>query len=182
MGQYYAPMVINPKARKKKVVKWWYAHKYMNGLKLMEHSYIGNILCNAVENYLLENPSRIVWAGDYADKEKCGDTNLYDMADDDNCVNEGAVTDLPKDCFVINLTKGQYYDRDKMYKANLNEKYGLSVNPLPLLTAEGNGQGGGDYFGINKPFVGMWARDEIVISTKEPKVLEEIYPYFECRD
>lgn len=180
MGQYYKPMVINPKARKNKVVKWWYAHKYMEGLKLMEHSYFGNILCNAVENYLLDHPSRIVWAGDYAEEEKYGE-NLYDMADDAKCVNEGAVTDLPKGCFVVNLTKGQYYDRDKMYKANLNKEYNLSVNPLPLLTAEGNGQGGGDYFGINMQFVGMWARDEIVISTKEPKDFGEIYPYFECK-
>jgi len=34
---------------------------------------------------------------------------------------------------------------------------------MSLLTAEGNGQGGGDYWGKDEKKVGMWARD--VIST-----------------
>ena len=34
-------------------------------------------------------------------------------------------------------------------------------HPLSLLTAEGNGSGGGDYYGPNIDMVGTWARDII---------------------
>lgn len=44
---------------------------------------------------------------------------------------------------------------------------GWEVHPLPLLTAEGNGRGGGDYDGTSMSLVGSWARDNI-------KVLSEV--------
>ena len=34
-----------------------------------------------------------------------------------------------------------------------------SIHPLPLLLAMGNGQGGGDYFGVNAEAVGSWVKD-----------------------
>ena len=67
MGQYYKPIILEPRGG---VKAWFYSHEYGNGLKLMEHSYIGNSFCNAVENYLTNNPQRLVWAGYYADCEK----------------------------------------------------------------------------------------------------------------
>ena len=35
------------------------------------------------------------------------------------------------------------------------------LHPLSLLTALGNGKGGGDYHGINEDLIGYWAFDEI---------------------
>jgi hypothetical protein len=49
-----------------------------------------------------------------------------------------------------------------------------SIHPLPLLTAEGNGNGGGDYYGENKNMVGIWARDIISISDTVPEGFTEL--------
>lgn len=48
-------------------------------------------------------------------------------------------------------------------KTLLPENNGWTVHPLPLLTAEGNGRGGGDYHEQNPDIelVGTWARDSI---------------------
>lgn len=48
MGQYYAPTIIDQAVAP--TVRWWFsAHIYGNGLKLMEHSYVGNRFVRAVE-------------------------------------------------------------------------------------------------------------------------------------
>ena len=83
MGQYYKPIFLKDRktidtytstdpttGKEVKTKAFFYSHKYGNGLKLMEHSYVGNHLVNAVNNYLLDhNGGRLVWAGDYADEE-----------------------------------------------------------------------------------------------------------------
>jgi len=46
-----------------------------------------------------------------------------------------------------------------------------NFHPLPLLTVEGNGRGGGDLYDA-PPFVGSWARD--VISVEEALPEEEL--------
>ena len=66
MGQYYIPVIVLGNKIKKAV----YSHAYGNGLKLMEHSYIGNNFVNAVLHEIFEGPlgaQRLVWLGDYAD-------------------------------------------------------------------------------------------------------------------
>ena len=66
------------------------------------------------------------------------------------------------------------------------DKDGWIIHPLPLLTCEGNGRGGGDFRG-NNPWIGKWARDVISIEKKLPirKMkpfkdfkYEEIFPDF----
>lgn len=44
MGQYYMPTLISQDG----TIHSLYSHFYGNGLKLMEHSYIGNDFVNAV--------------------------------------------------------------------------------------------------------------------------------------
>jgi hypothetical protein len=65
MGQYYKPVNLD-------TMEYLYSHDFDNGLKLMEHSYIGNNFVGAVERLLSpEGPwhrCRLVWAGDYADE------------------------------------------------------------------------------------------------------------------
>jgi len=58
--------------------------------------------------------------------------------------------------YLVNHTIGAYLDCDK-YKARCNNNDWI-LHPLPLLTAVGNGLGGGDYYGINKDQVGAWAK------------------------
>lgn len=64
MGQYYQPTIMG---KRYGVQGYLYAHEYDNGLKLMEHSYLGNNFVNAVLRKIDHNPMRIAWMGDYAD-------------------------------------------------------------------------------------------------------------------
>ena len=66
MGQYYHPTMIDETGN----ITWIYTHDYHNGLKLMEHSYIGNSVMNAVFSQIKDRPLRIAWMGDYSDEEQ----------------------------------------------------------------------------------------------------------------
>lgn len=68
MGQYYHPTVINSCGH----VHYLYSHEYDNGLKLMEHSYIGNNFVNAVLSQIFKKAMRIAWIGDYARDDYSG--------------------------------------------------------------------------------------------------------------
>ena len=50
----------------KKILRF-YSHNYNNGLKLMEHSWVGNNFVNAVLSHIKDNPMRVAWVGDYSD-------------------------------------------------------------------------------------------------------------------
>lgn len=197
MGQYYRPIVLNED--KKTVKEYASSYVFHEGAKLMEHSYIDNLLVNCVEEKLLDNPTRLVWAGDYADPEngKEEGPNLYDLSSEqgknmfadapqkgfgeiwdasDEQLSKwfpawGKVVELGKqdapDTFVLNHDKKQYYVRPKKKGGE------LTINPLPLLTAEGNGRGGGDYQGTHMKLIGTWARDSIEYVTDKSLVPED---------
>ena len=67
MGQYYTPIILS--ANGGKTVGSFYSHDYDNGLKLMEHSYLGNDLVDSVVAKALSVPGAvtIAWLGDYAE-------------------------------------------------------------------------------------------------------------------
>ena len=163
MGQYYHCCFLNEK--KNQPVKWFSPWKHDNGAKLMEHSYIGNNYCAAVENDLIDNPQYVVWAGDYADEEKRSKTNLYQRCTEKTEAQNTNQEKVSLDYFVINYMKKTYYKR-----GDVKPFYdGWIINPLPLLTSEGNGRGGGDYRGAEgQSLVGLWARDLIGLSLEEP--------------
>ena len=163
MGQYYYPVIISA-ARHCKVLAWMNASRYRNGVKLMAHSYVGNNFVSAFEFGLSPeghyHKSHVVWAGDYADaeadskdSESTGRSNLHDMCTVDTEIRP-SIMDTTKYRFVVNHTKRLYV-----------VKVASQIHPLPLLTCEGNGLGGGDYSGGNEELVGSWARD--VISVEE---------------
>ena len=70
--------------------------------------------------------------------------------------------------FVVNHTKKQFVDKTKLASCG-----GYTIHPLPLLTCEGNGRGGGDYRG-DSSLVGSWARDVISVEVDAPEGFEEI--------
>lgn len=66
MGQYYLPVIIPDGLGDVKVFE---AHHYDNGLKLMEHSWMGNGFVDAVLAELARSAApykRLIWLGDYA--------------------------------------------------------------------------------------------------------------------
>ncbi len=67
MGQYYKPTLIGPRGG----VRWLYSRDYdHNGMKLMEHSYLGNSFVNAVLSQILHHPMKVAWIGDYSKDDK----------------------------------------------------------------------------------------------------------------
>lgn len=78
--------------------------------------------------------------------------------------------------YLINYDKGEFVDKSKVPGRD-----GWHIHPLPLLTCEGNGRGGGDYHRgdtvLGKFLVGRWSRDKIGVTSRKsdiPKGFEEI--------
>jgi hypothetical protein len=170
MGQYYFAIILAEKSEKEYIRTYVDPTMYMNGMKLTEHSYIGNNFMKVVENLIgpfgMFYKSRLVWAGDYADTEPNSESNLHRMCEAKSpfAYNEPVVSYT----YIVNHTKKVYI------KINDNLQT-LTLHPLPILTAEGNGRGGGDYRGSNMDMVGTWARDVISMENKAPD-----YTLIEC--
>ena len=168
MGQYYYPIILD--AAGKKIVVWMGAHNYNNGAKLMEHAYIKNNFVSTFEFGLspesVFHTSRVVWAGDYADEEEGGKT-LFNQCTEYQQINPDSKDTTPYR-FLLNHTKKQFVDKSK-----IPDVHGYRLHPLPLLTCEGNGRGGGD-FRDGEPLVGSWARDVISVEKQAPEGFEEI--------
>ena len=182
MGQYYhIAMKIDGKvifnSRKYKGSDYVMA-------KLMEHSWWKNPLLCCVANEILhaKTPVRLMWVGDYAEDDEIknltnGEVSYKDVWEDEsNHQFEGSKVFGYDGKYFINHTKKVYFSFRK-YLKNAKETHKNKdwvINPISLLTAVGNGRGGGDYFGKNEDMVGTWAWDEISISTNPPEGYTEI--------
>jgi hypothetical protein len=171
MGQYYIAIILDESG---KIIRTWVrpGRHLLGHNKLMEHSYIGNEFMAVVENLLCPEgmfyKSRLVWAGDYADSEVASDKNLYHMAEDFAGRESVDVqhADLSTYGYIVNHTMKLYVDK--------NLKFEDDIHPLSLLTAEGNGRGGGDYSGASENLVGTWARDVISLEKTVPDGFVEL--------
>jgi len=204
MGQYYKPINLDKK-------QYVYSHDFGNGLKLMEHSWVGNQFVGVVEALIAEGGAwhgdRIVWAGDYADPEK-GKTkrvpdwhqseaqravwlaegnkpkmitrklNLFDLIDDDVDPAMKITPNKGKSHrYVINLDTKEFVDTKKIPLSDVwtdpktGKEWPFQIHPLPILTCEGNGRGGGDLH-KESPLVGIWARARVTVSNLLPKAHE----------
>ncbi len=186
MGQYYTPTFID----KNDNVQTLYSHDFGSGLKLMEHSWIGNQFANAGISLIKDSPKRVAWIGDYSDEPCRGSylnglspeefMNFYEKAmRDTGRVDANNFTNNDKDIlddknpvgYFINHTKKTYIDISEYYEQNKfryddddpKDEF-WCVNPLPVLTACGNGRGGGDYRDDEDINVGSWAFDLIEYS------------------
>lgn len=186
MGQYYRPVSLD-------TMEHLSPYAFDNGAKLMEHSYIGNNYVAAVELLLIEggrwDKHRIVWAGDYADGEKLDSPlfhkkehsaedaegyNLYELLDDSKELSF-LITASPTDhIYLVNFDKKEYVDKTKIPNiAGWSEP--TQINPLPLLTAEGNGRGVGDFRGEDpNELIGSWARNRIGLRNAIPEGFTEV--------
>ena len=185
-----------------------------NGAKLMEHSYVGNYYVKEYEHSLANefDGYPFVWVGDYADA-KFGEDDGFTKAHEyiDTLVHRAAIKrgyrpnknregeyfndyetiysndkrlqdltpydELPTYKYIINYTKKQFVRIPK-------ETRELTIHPLPLLCADGNGRGGGDYSGTNMKAIGIWAYDRIGVSNEIPKHIktELVVTFKECYD
>ena len=181
MGQYYRPVLETEKEKFS-----FSSYDFGNGAKLMEHSYIGNTLVRRVENEILNSPKRLTWAGDYADPIKGSnpEINLFEAVEVKKSSKEDAEV-VSDSCNLNPNSKGYKYlvnHTKKEWCSNTGKKRscGLTISRLPLLTADGNGRGGGDYHGEDMKYVGSWAGDliEIVNDLSPLKGYKRIAPKF----
>lgn len=182
MGQYYYPVNLDDK-------EYLYSHDIREkfkgrdgkeyevgiGLKLMEHSYIGNKLMNAVERLLIPggqwHKKKLIWAGDYADHEpgydktsEGYDVNIHTIVSEEGTKLKPKTRKvLPSFKYLTNHSKKVVID---LLSVEPDED-GYRIHPLPLLVAEGNGRGGGDFHGDDSR-IGLWARDVISLEEEIP--------------
>ena len=200
MGQYYHPTLIDAEEH----VSWLYTHDYDNGLKLMEHSYIGNSVMNAVCGQIKDHPLRVAWIGDYSDDQN-GDAYEAKLPRDAFLrVYRAVYGDHQADCkiqpqpmtfdiesagwYLVNHTQRQYIALDAYFVRNKwkaswtdgrtgeREEYEMCIHPLSLLTACGNDRGCGDYHQGYPDYnkVGTWAFDWIELTRKKPTKYQEV--------
>ena len=200
MGQYYKPVFL---AKNNKPLAYVNSYDFGSGKKLSEHSWRLNDFVGFVEQQLVNQPQRIVWAGDYAkpepiesltkeeirkylqvnsgsgyySKEKIAEDSLtlYSLCDIVARLTDANITDpyehnfnlaLPKRFkYLINYDKKEFVNKDKVPSED-----GWQKHPLPLLTNEGNGQGGGDFGYDEIKLNGVWARDLIGVSSKKADI------------
>ena len=200
MGQFYNILIGDAMGNNKELynpsVKCADGKIVYDGDKLMEHSYVDTAFTMGLASMLINHPKRIVWVGDYADEVAWGDelflVNPKVWADKPNvdiptyheawpCDNsERSVNEAF--CFsweglkLINHDKKVYVDMETYIRNNTVKvgKWLVSVSPLSLLTAVGNGRGSGDYRGTDMDKVGKWAWNLIEFSKSVPDGYEEL--------
>lgn len=188
MGQYYKPINLDTE-------EWLYTHNYETGMKLMEHSWLMSNFVNTVVHLLTPgnkwHKTRLVWAGDYGEKtlkdfatsdmDKFA-TELMNSTDNLFNVSEDTFTEIfpaekvndPTAWILVNHTKKQYVTLNDL-PPGIDD---WIIHPLPLLTSDGNGGGGGDYHGANENKCGEWAGDVISAELDVPDGYEKYEPGF----
>jgi hypothetical protein len=150
---------------------------YYEGQKLAEHARFLRYFVNGVLESISDGPARVAWVGDYANEEE--DFELVDGYEPDdyeaiwNDENDASQTfdRMPGRGvygYLVNLDKGVYIDLTEVAMVAGEELIYSLAHPLPILTAIGNGRGGGDYWGSNMDKVGMWAMNHIQFMEHEP--------------
>jgi len=169
MGQYYKVIFLGEEGLDENEIIRFYLEPlhYNNGMKIEEHFYLHNNYVSTVEFLLTINgmfyKSRMVWAGDYAEKEDNSENNLYEMANkfpDKNFYFQSK--NVIEWYFLVNHTKRIFVDKRKQ----------KNIHPLPLLTSEGFDTK--YYEGKNVNLIGSWARDIISVEKEAPVNYKEL--------
>ena len=195
MGQYYRPTIVDKDGKyitftcQTNKFRESEDYNFYNGVKLTEHSWIGNHFTDAFSVLIYKQPRRVAWVGDYADDS---DGSAYDKAMKFN-------PDFFEDVYGENAPEPEdvpllsHFDYKNKYLINHTQKLYIPLNdycfesdkwimyPVSLLCAVGNGLGGGDYRGNDRDFVGKYAFDEISIEDEVPDgfVMDNIPHFYE---
>ena len=195
MGQYYKCMVMGADGEAKGLDSWSYNNgaKLMEHSWCGNGYVDACIRLIRLHEYMTGAPVRVGWIGDYADgvlDEFDPDTRavLSDMyraawqySKDGKDEFEPAYNintlrcrkiETQTDLRTVNCYSGNggilvNFDKELYVRCPVWEKGTWAIHPLPLLTAVGNGQGGGDYRGRDMRRVGTWAGDRITWAEPE---------------
>ena len=182
MGQYYRPVIETTKGGMVAI------DTYLDGeyecAKLMEQSWFTHPYTNSVVSAIYNKPKKIAWVGDYANSVINEFPNtlvpkLYDTAygESSTPVKTLKSVDFTLDNkFLVNHDTHEYIDLNKYKEENLVDGY--CTHPVSLLTAVGNGCGGGDFLYHAESEeqvtnVGKWAWNTLEITDIAPKRYKE---------
>lgn len=196
MGQYYMALVERggKDTRYSLQIKGWKEEQERgeygsyNGVKLMEHSYFNNSFMDAITADLYHHKAKVAWVGDYASDFKWEEegkpdpkelfARTWEIDGGEDIEDNGGMT--LEDKYLVNHTKKLYVSGNEYWDLNKfqwgNEGKYWCTHPLSLLTACGNGLGGGDYW-KNYPDadkVGEWCMDEISVEDTPPKDYKKV--------
>ena len=201
MGQYYRPALLDEQMN---VTGWLLCYDFDNGAKLMEHSYMQNEFMDAVGSMIVDQPKRVAWIGDYSNDPWEGTEEYQKIPQDmfEKVYNSVWGEDSEKTqmnptekvefgdytgWYLVNHTSKEFLDMHEVFmrcgqdvECTDGTKVRWCVHPLSLLTACGNGRGGGNYYykDPDEWMVGMWAFDKVQMTQKEPEGYEQLYPEF----
>lgn len=169
MGQYFIGYLLDPETGEEFKID-------PLGSKLMEHSYYGNDFVNLAMRSLTSYPKRVWWVGDYAeanDFKKELNEGIDPMSVHRSTSEFNSFDYLANDIgrYLVNYRKKQYID---LVAHRFDQARETGIHPLPLLTAVGNGRGGGDFVGQCDNLVGNWAGDLIGATNYEPEGMTDI--------
>ena len=198
MGQCF---VIANADRKECICPW----DLSNGYKLMEWAHSGNQMNLALTNKIAGDwkGDRVYVLGDYADETGPGEEGFAAVAKmlDENGIEPPNLfpyvyknfKNISDDCDVEDYGYRYLYNHKTRQVIDLaklpiewgwyskEEKQGgiVSIAPLPVLIAIGNGRGGGDYYGVNEEYAGSWCDSiEHVEFSREPIDRHDEYELF----
>lgn len=125
MGAYYEATIEKTR---------YCTHSSGNGLKLMEHSYVGNTYVDSVMYLLLGNTKTLRWVSDYTE-----DLKGYTWNDTEENYSLNGSKRMVGEYYVINHTKGVFI--------KIPELSGdFVIHPVPILcNGATHRMGGGDY-------------------------------------
>lgn len=156
--------------------------------KLMEFSWkYNNAVFTVMKKLYSEIWREFVTIGDYSE-DKFGGVG-YNELDEMNTIKIVNHTIAEMDAFykgkfLLNVSKREGIFLEEYFKKEIR-KDNFIEHPLPLLTASGNGLGGGDFPRGMKGFkdIGKWAGDKIRVSDKLPRGYRDFtykYSFNEC--
>lgn len=157
MGAYYKPVNLEDMSA-------IYSHDFGSGLKLMEHSWVGNTFVNAVLNEIENGTWKnkpISWICDYDDDMEDYYSNSSNLAFNNN-TREDIENYNESDIIIINLDKKEFVNFGLLPIVWEDDKKWI-VNPFSLLTSSTTERmGGGDYSNSHS-FRGSWSGDRFII-------------------
>ncbi len=169
MGQYYRAYLEKEKDN-------YEVLKAATGSKLMEIALIERDFTSYVMTRLLDSPHLTAFIGDYAGYQ---DDAFGPFSHDEYMLRyrrtwkeKKEIDSIPRlskeieKAFILNNTKKSFLSMERYSENAWLDGWGRYIHPLVILTACGNGRGGGDYHVSCcslKKLVGAWAFDEIMV-------------------
>ena len=170
MGSYYEAVIERDNKK-----KMYYTHDVNEGLKLMEHSYIGNEYTERIMSMLVNNPSPVVWLCDYHEEPGCQWSDFEEASKDEFLTASTFTNSDDINYIILNHTKKLFIDIPVLEKLLIEKdpELWLQIHPIPILcNSDEYSQGGGDFHKEDSRRA-TWKNDIIEVINKSENNIPE---------